>query len=96
MSLETVIRAHRRDVLPPFSDEKVRIMIHRKHLWSEFLHKLQNGFDVNKPLKVTFVGKPGVDEGGPFREFLFLLITAISQNNTLLLKLMCQSTMLLS
>ena len=50
---------------------------------SDFLHKLRNGLDVNKPLKMTFVGEPGVDKGSPFSEFLFLLISAISQNNAL-------------
>ena len=47
------------------------------------MHKLRNGLDLNKQLKVTFIGEPGVDEGGPLREFLFLLVTSIAQNNTL-------------
>lgn len=34
-------------------------------------------------LKVTFIGKPGVNKGSPLRELLFLLISSIAQNNTL-------------
>lgn len=83
MSIETILREHRWNVLPLSIDDKVRITVRRGHLWSDVLHKLRNGLDLSKHLKVTFVGEPGVDEGGPLREFLFLLISSIAQNNTL-------------
>lgn len=83
MSIETTLREHRWNVLPLSIDDKVRITVRRGHLWSNVLHKLRNGLDLSKHLKVTFVGEPGVDEGGPLREFLFLLISSIAQNNTL-------------
>lgn len=83
MSIETILREHRRNVLPLSIDDKVRITVRRGHLWSNVLHKLRNGLDLSKHLKVTFIGEPGVDEGGPLREFLFLLISSIAQNNTL-------------
>ncbi len=48
------------------------------------LHKLRNGLDVKKHLKVTFVGEPAVDAGGPLREFFHRLLWELSQDNSLL------------
>jgi hypothetical protein len=39
--------------------------------------------DDTKQLKVTIVGEPAVDDGGPFREYLHMLISQILSNNLL-------------
>ena len=36
-----------------------------------------------KHIRVTFLGEPAVDAGGPLREFFHLLLSKIAQNNTL-------------
>ncbi len=51
-----------------------RIVVRRKHLL----------FDAMKYLKVTFVGEPAVDDGGPLREFFHLLVKNLSEENKLL------------
>ena len=63
--------------------ETQRIAIRRKHLLADALHCCRKGIDPRKSLKVTFVGEPGIDDGGPLREFFHLLIDAISQDNNL-------------
>ena len=41
-------------------------------------------YNETKPLKVTFLGEPAVDEGGPKREFFMLLMGEIANNGSLL------------
>ena len=38
--------------------------------------------DLTKHLRVTFIGEPAVDDGGPLREFLYRLL-AVGQNDML-------------
>ena len=45
------------------------------------LHALRNGLDLTKHLRVTFIGEPAVDDGGPLREFLYRLLLAVGQND---------------
>ena len=40
--------------------------------------------DLKKKLKVTFIGEAGVDDGGPCREYLRLVIAAMAEQNHLL------------
>ena len=51
----------------------------RKHVFEDALHRFKSGLDLKKHVCVTFVG-----EGGPLREFLFLLMGQIARNNSLL------------
>ena len=60
-----------------------RIVIRRKHVFEDALHRYKSGLDFKKYLKVTFVGEPAADEGGPPREFFNLLISSISRNTNL-------------
>ena len=69
--------------LPIDRADNQRIAIRRKHVWADALHRFRKGIDPNKYLKVTFVGEPGVDDGGPLREFFHLLISTVSQDNNL-------------
>ena len=69
--------------LPVNTEESQRIIIRRKHVWEDALRRFKSGLNVKKYIKVTFVGEPAVDYGGPLREFFHILISEISQNNYL-------------
>ena len=58
-------------------------MIRRRHVLADTLHKLRNGLDVTKRLRVTFIGESAVDTGGPLREYFTILMRCIAQNNSL-------------
>lgn len=45
--------------------------------------QFRHGVPIHKHLRVTFLCKPAVDTGGPLREFLHLLVSAIARNNSL-------------
>ena len=47
------------------------------------MHRFRKGIDPNKYLKVTFIGEPGIDDGGPLREFFHLLLESMSRDNNL-------------
>ena len=68
---------------PESLDEAQRVVVSRRHVWSDTVRKLKNGFDVNKHIKVSFVRNVAVDEGGPRCEFLTLLMRDIAGNNSL-------------
>ena len=56
-------------------DDSQSIIVRRSHIFSDALRTFSRAtFDIAKFLKVTFVGKSAVDEGGPRREFFCLLI----------------------
>jgi hypothetical protein len=44
--------------------------VRREHVLEDTLNKIVNpGLNFKKPLRVKFVGEPGVDEGGVRKEF---------------------------
>jgi hypothetical protein len=47
------------------------------------MHKLRYGIDISKHLRVTFIGEPAIDDGGPMREYMRLLLGSIISNNSL-------------
>ena len=57
--------------------------VRRKHVWEDALHHFKSGLPTTKHLRITFLGEPAVDAGGPLREFLQLLMSEIARNNTL-------------
>ena len=65
------------------SDAVQRIIVRRSNLWEDSLKQFIKGLSYNKTIKVTFVGEPAVDSGGPRREYFTLLIRAIAMNNSL-------------
>ena len=69
--------------LPVDRSENQRLVVRRKHIFEDALTQFKNGVDANKYLKVTFLGEPAVDDGGPLREFFNLLIAFIARNNNL-------------
>ena len=48
-------------------ESPLRIKIRRSHVWQDTLFKLKrcSEYDLNKLIKVQFIGEPAVDEGGP-------------------------------
>ena len=83
ISVQTLLQIHHLDVLPPDSEENtVRIKIRRRHVLEDTLHKLRNGLDLSKRLRVIFLGEPAIDVGGPMREYLHLLIATIARKNS--------------
>ena len=65
------------------SDAVQRIIVRRSNVWEDSLKQFIKGLSYNKTIKVTFVGEPAVDSGGPRREYFTLLIRAIAMNNSL-------------
>ena len=47
------------------------------------LYGYRRGIDLNKYMKVFFVGEPAADEGRPLGEFLYLLVQDSSQTSNL-------------
>lgn len=44
--------------------------VRREHILEDTLNKIVNpGLNLKKPLRVHFVGEPGIDEGGLRKEF---------------------------
>ncbi len=62
-----------------------RITVRRSHISSDAFTALRKGFDKLSSLRITFLGKPGVDAGGPCREFFRLVMKEIMSNNSLFL-----------
>lgn len=81
--MESLLNSQKVKMLPVDKSEYQRIVVRRKHIWEDTLHRFKSGINFRKYIRVTFVGEPAVDDGGPFREFLRLLIGNIVMNNTL-------------
>ena len=64
-------------------EDRLRIVVRRKHIFEDTLHKLRSGIDISKHLRVTFIGEPAIDDGGPMREYMRLLLGSIISNNSL-------------
>ena len=83
MSIEDLIGRERVKYLPIDKSEFQRIVVRRNHLFEDTLKRFQGGLDFHKYVRVLFVGEPAVDDGGPLREFLHLLMGEIATNNSL-------------
>ena len=78
MSIEVI---HQTKVLPTDTSLTQRIVVHRKAY--DTLDHFHSGIDFHKHLRIVFVGESAVDNGGPTREFLYLLMGEIAANNSL-------------
>ena len=79
-----LLQLQRATNLPVDTSLYQRIIVRRKHLWQDALNRFRSGMDFSKYIRVSFVGgEPAVDEGGPLREFLHLLMGSIATNNSL-------------
>lgn len=61
-----------------------KITIRRSHIWGDTLRAWRRQLDLRKRIKVTYLGEPAVDNGGPRHEFLRLLMKAVSEQSSLL------------
>ncbi len=78
-----LLQLQRAKKLPVDTSLYQRIVVRRRHLWQDALNRFKCGIDFGKYIRVSFVGEPAVDEGGPLREFLHLLMSSIATNNYL-------------
>ena len=83
MPVEDLIGRQRVKILPVDKSDVQRIVVRRNHLWEDTLKRFQAGLNFRKYVRVLFVGEPAVDDGGPLREFLHLLMGEIAANNSL-------------
>ena len=79
-NVSKAIKDQRIKYLPVDKEEYTRIVIRRKHLWDDAMCHIKN-LDERKHIRVTFVGEPAVDGGGPLREFFHLLTADIARKN---------------
>ena len=75
MELKVLTKAN--EVINRATDERFRLQIRRTHVLDDSLSwmELATSNEMSCPIKVTFLGEPSVDEGGPTREFATLLTT---------------------
>ena len=78
-----LLQNHRVKLLSYDDDDTRRITVRRKHILQDTLTALRiKPWVSSKHIQVTFVGEPGVDDGGPRREYFRLLLNSIARNNT--------------
>ena len=83
LSVSSLIRSHRVRNLPIDNDDNYqRMAIRRKYIFQDTLHHLKHYYNPSKYLRVTFLGEPAVDKGGPIRECFHHLVKTISDNNS--------------
>ncbi len=80
-----LLQIHKVQILGDYDDDRhrTRITVRRKHILQDTLHRLRNGADLSKPLRIVFIGESAVDDGGPLREFLYKVIVSILHNDSL-------------
>ena len=77
-SLAKVLNLHRDQYLHQDKSKVYRITVRRAHIWQDALKCFERKFDVRSYIRVTFLGEPAVDDGGPRREFFMLLMEALN------------------
>ena len=81
ITLEVLLRNYRSTVIR--SDRTHRITVRRSHIASDAILALRKGFDKSSSIRITFIGEPAVDAGGPLREFFRLVMRDVINNNSL-------------
>ena len=84
LTLEAAIEKHKADHLYTDVFDTFRITVRRGHIFEDTLFALRSGFDERKYLRVSFLGEPAADGGGPRREYFMLLMGAIANNGSIL------------
>ena len=64
-------------------NEYQRITIRRSHVLDDSIRLFQKGVYSNRAFKLTFIGEPAVDLGGPLREYFTVLMRAIAKSSSL-------------
>ena len=76
-----IIMQHRKKL--NISNDRQHIVVRRKHILQDALAAFKRGVDFHSRPRITFVGEPAIDAGGPLREFFRLLISSIVSNGSL-------------
>ena len=80
LTIEEIIHTHQHQRL----DSNIhRLNIRRNHVYADSLKAFWKGFPLSSTLRITFIGEPGIDAGGPLKEYLTLLMKEIMTNNSL-------------
>lgn len=83
--IDELLLTPRNLTLPINTEEnRLHITIRRKHVWEDTLYKFKCGLNICQQLRVTFIGEPAIDDGGPMQEYLRLLLSAIVSNDSIL------------
>lgn len=83
-TLTEVLHCHRNQQLDSDKNNTYRITVRRTHIWEDAMKAFKRSFDVSKHLRITFLGEPAVDGGGPRREFFMLLMKSLNVQESLL------------
>ena len=68
--------------MPGMSSLYLFLEVRRENILEDTLNKIVNpGINFKKPLRIQFVGEPGIDEGGVRKEFFQLLIRTLFDPN---------------
>ena len=78
-----MLKSHKSEVLSKDDSLRYRITVRRGHIFDD-ANRAFKMLDEEKHLRITFLGEPAVDDGGPRREFFMLLMGAISNNGSIL------------
>ena len=81
--LDILLKNQQQKIIKP--DLIHQITVRRSHISSDAFTALQKGFDNTSNLRIIFLGEPGIDAGGPCREFFQLVVKEVVSNNSLFL-----------
>ena len=80
-----ILKEHFKDYFNHTNIEQAVNSIHirHNHMWHDALRAISKpNFDPLLPVRVTFIGEPAVDDGGPCREFFSLALMKMSEDTT--------------
>lgn len=81
-----ILKEHFNQYFDPTDIELAVTSLHvrRNHIWHDALRAISKpAFDPLLPVRVTFIGEPAVDDGGPRREFFSLALMKMSEDTTI-------------
>lgn len=83
MDVAELLKEHCQSYCTLDEEDEERITVRRSHIWEDTVRTLKRNIDLRKTIKITFLGEPGIDDGGPRREYLRLLMKEISEQSLL-------------
>ena len=82
--LGNILQEHKESIVSSDKEATRRITVRRSHLFDDTIKMLKTRpWNPLHHFKVTFLGEPGIDDGGPRREFFRLLLAEIGRKNSL-------------
>ena len=78
-----LLKEHRQQQLSNDSEDIYRVHVRRNKILEDSLSCFRKGIPFPKNPRITFIGEPAVDAGGPLHEFFHLLVSAIAHNSNL-------------